>query len=376
MLCVYDKFTKKDNFNNCGIGILRPSLFKTYEELNGDYSVSIEYPITDQDSTWMYLTPYNIIKNSEGQLFFIHTCGTDMNMGKSVWKAQARHISYYLADKMIFDCKYDNYDCMYALYAMKDHTQISWGDAPGSSYVEYDFYFSSDIRDKLANIDYNAINPINALIGASNSIVNLYGGEIHRDNFRISVDHRKEGSKDNAFSIVHGINMKAVRENISTTDMLTTLRSEDNYGQGKISSFSDVSMAPHQIIKHVKFSYNGESRFDKDHDDYFWAHTEPKLSYEVTFKDLKNIPEYSEWMKFQRYRVGDTGRIFSKLLKIDTKQKVISRTLNDITGETESMTLGNFMPSLFMNSKYNNLLAKNDSAGKRLDVLESKVNMR
>ena len=41
-LFVYDKSTRQDDFNNCGLGILKPSKFPTYEELNGDYSVSIQ----------------------------------------------------------------------------------------------------------------------------------------------------------------------------------------------------------------------------------------------------------------------------------------------------------------------------------------------
>ena len=50
---------------------------------------------------WQYLTPYNIVKNSEGQLFMLHTFETSMSGGKAVMNAAGRHISYYLADKNV-----------------------------------------------------------------------------------------------------------------------------------------------------------------------------------------------------------------------------------------------------------------------------------
>lgn len=371
-LCVYDKFTRQDQFENNGIGILHPSSFKTKEQLNGDYSVSIEYPITREDTTWMYLTPYNIVRNSEGELFFIHTCGTDMNMGKSVWTAQARHISYYLADKLVDGCKYDNYDCFYALCALKDHTKIRVG-AASEDYVEYDFTYSSDITDVKRNIDYDKINPIQALLGASNSITNLYNGEIHRHNFHISVNHRKEGYRDAAFMVKHGLNMMSIRENTHINDMLTVLMCEDNLGNGKTSLFPGVMHSPHQIIKHLKFSYSKESMLDDDLERYWQSHKDPYIAYEVKFKDFRNVPEYSEWSKLQSFRVGDSGRVYSEALRIDTDQKIISRTLNDLTGEVEEITLGNYIPSLYINNRYNSMLAKADSPGKRLDALESRM---
>lgn len=376
MLCVYDKYTPQNGFNNNGVAILRPSLMKTYEELNGDYSVEIQYPITPDDMAWTYLTPFAIVRNSEGQLFVIHTCGTEMtSSGNKVWAAQARHISYYLADKLVRNCQYTNYDCYYALCAIKDHTEISWGSSPSGNYVEYDFTYSSDITDKHFNINYNNINPIAVLLGASDSIVNLYGGEIHRDNFSISVNKRKQGSRDNSFSIIHGINMQSVRENITVNDMLTTVHTEDNLGAGKSLAYTSARYSPHQIIKYVKFSYDDETSYcDRDTDAYFEDHKAPTMGYELRFKDLKNQSQYSDWAKLQRYNVGDSGTIYSEMLKINTTQKIISRTLNDITEEVEEIALGNFMPNLFANNKYNSMVAKRDSSGKRLDVLESRKN--
>lgn len=370
-LCVFDKFTRQNQFNSNGLAILRPSNFTTYEQLNGDYSVNIKYPMND--ATWLYLTPFNIVRNSENELFVLHTCGVDLNTsGKKVWAAQGRHISYYLADKLVEGCKYDGYDCFYALSALKDHTIISIG-AASQDHVEYDFTYSSDITDIRCNIDYDNINPIQALLGASNSIVSLYNGEIYRNNFHISVNHRKQGYKDAAFLIKHGLNMTAIRENISVADMLTVLKCEDNYGNGKTSLYPGIMYSPHQIIKHLKFSYSKESMLEDDLEKYWQSHKDPKISYEVNFKDLRNVPEYSEWMKLQSYAVGDSGRIYSEVLQIDTNQKIIARTLNDLTGEVESVTLGNYMPSLYVNNRYNNMLARNDSPGKRLDALESRM---
>ena len=373
-LCVYDKLTPQDKlFGNCGLGILRPSKMTTYEELNGEYSISIEYPITKDDTMWMYLTPYNIVKNSEGQLFFIISCTSSMSNGKAVMQAKGWHISYYLADKNLAYTDYRDATGQIALNEIKKYTEYNWdynGDGSHDSrLVDYDFNFSSDIED-IHHVEYEKMSPLYAILGAPNSVVNLFGGEIHRDNFHISVNKRKEGSRDNAFSIVHGFNMLEIQERVSVEDMITGVWGSDNYSNGFGESISNLKIAPHQVLKHVKFSYDGESNLAQDTGDYFNSHTDPTVSYQVRFKDLRHIPKYKEWAALQSYNIADSGQIKSALIGVDVQQKIISRTLNDITKESESITLGNFMPNLYRTGRYSSSIASHDASSRRLDALE------
>ena len=73
-LCVYSMMTPQSGlFGNSGLGILRPKSMKTRESENREYVCDIEYVISEKDAMWMYLTPFNIVSNSEGQLFVIKT---------------------------------------------------------------------------------------------------------------------------------------------------------------------------------------------------------------------------------------------------------------------------------------------------------------
>lgn len=372
MLCVYDKLTRQDGFNNCGLGILRPSKMQTFEEENGDYSLTLEYPMTSDDTMWRCLTPYNIIKNSEGQLFPIHTCGTEYRSGQAVWKAEASHISYYLADKIVENCKPDYWvDCHDALNEIWNHTKKWSGSDPFPEAAEYNFTFSSDRRNDFATwIDYNNVSTLSALLGTENSIASLYDCSIHRDNFHVSMNKRKGSDGDIAFSIIHGINMIDIRERICAKDNVTYTRGSDNFGNTQ-ALWGGLGTAPHEILKHFDFSYssqvdNNMQRLRDDVEKYNAAHLNKfDVSYEVKFKDLRNIEKYKEWAKLQSYHIGDIGIIKSERLGIEVRTRIVSRTVNDITGETESITLGNFTPSLWKNDRFGMF-----STNKRLKALE------
>lgn len=371
-LCVYDKHTKQNEFDGCGLGIIKPKVFKTSETENGDYSVQIEYPINDTDRMWTYLSPYAIVKNSEGQLFQIHTCGTEMSSSGAVWKAQANHISYYLADKLVEGCVYNGIDCRDALNKIWEHTIVHSGDSPSSSMTEYDFTFNSDrVYRDWRDINYTGINPLYAILGSENSILNLYGGSIYRDNFYISVFEKKQYSKDDAFEIVHGINMTSITERLSVKDVITGFIAGNNFGIG-FSTFNRTSdIAPHECIRRLKFSYSEDHGMDQLREDayrYRDAHLNLDASYTVRFRELKNDPKYSDWAKLQRYRVGDRGWIKSERLGIKVYVTIVSRVLNDITGEVEEITLGTLMPNLWRNDRFS--LSRDSADGRRLEAIE------
>lgn len=379
MLCVYDKYTKQDEFeNSCGLAILRPSVMKTKKSLNGEYSLHIEYNMYDPDNdAWKFLVPYNIVRNSEGQLFFIHTCAQSTSGQLSV---DAVHISYYLAHKLITDCSFHDLNCHDALQLLKEKTHITWMPAQDdhghniSGYNEYDFAFSSDILDVTSSADYANLTPIQALIGSSNSITALYNAEIHRDNFRISVNRRKEGSRSDAFTITHGFNAVDIVERISIEGICTATNAYDNqHTEGFTVGWNYAGYSPHEIIAHPKFSYNGESRIVEDGFDYFYSHCDPLTSYAVRFKDLKHVDQYKDWSALQSYGIGDIGTVYSERLQINTQQKIIEQTINDLTTETEDIVLGNHMPNLYLYSRYNSFIATHDSAGTRLDRLEEMI---
>ena len=94
----------------------------------------------------------------------------------------------------------------------------------------------------------------------------------------------------------------------------------------------------------------------------------------MKFEDLKDTDKHGEWAALQRFNAGDTGLIYSEKMGIDTTQKIISKTYNELTGKTENITLGNFLPSLIRSNRYSRMIATDDAANRRLDRLEAVAN--
>lgn len=112
MIYVYDKKTARGNFDNNGLAVLDECLIaEINQELNGDYSLEIEYPVVSKKA--QYLEELNIIK-ADGQLFRIYKVErTQDKMSKvRVW---ARHIFYDLAFYFIESSKILNANMKEAL---------------------------------------------------------------------------------------------------------------------------------------------------------------------------------------------------------------------------------------------------------------------
>jgi phage-related protein len=55
MITIYE--SKETNFRHNGLGVLRPSSCLIYEELNGEYSLTLKHPI-DNYEKWKAVTPF------------------------------------------------------------------------------------------------------------------------------------------------------------------------------------------------------------------------------------------------------------------------------------------------------------------------------
>jgi phage-related protein len=91
MICIYNKKTTKGNFNNNGLAVLNEcTKCEVTEELNGDYSLYIEYPVYSKKAG--YFDKYNIIKTDDGQLFRIYKYEKyDQSKIIMVWALHIQH---------------------------------------------------------------------------------------------------------------------------------------------------------------------------------------------------------------------------------------------------------------------------------------------
>lgn len=162
--------------------------------------------------------------------------------------------------------------------------------------------------------------------------------------------------------------MIEITESQCVQECYSSVLGTDNYGGGTRVHRNTYGYMPHEVLKQVKFSYSGDPNTSHDTQAFATEHEKMSVSYDVKFKDLKHDRRYSQWAKLQSYKIGDSGKIYSERLGIDVDAKIVERTLNDITGETEEIVLGNCLPTLWKNDRF--AIARNDSAGKRLDSIE------
>lgn len=326
MICVYDKKTTKGNFNNNGLGILNePISCYIIEELNGDYSLELEYSANSKKAK--YLEEWNIIK-ADGQLFRIYKVEKNSD-GKNIIKVWAKHIFYDLAYYFIEEMKAENCSVKTALEK----------SLVGELIVIYTV--DSDI------ITANSIsvvekNPVEAIF----SIINIWGtGELKRDNFEVKI--LNSIGKDAGVLIAQGKNISGLKFNSDTTSVVTKLYPVGKNGVKLTEKYISVpnwdseSYPPFPIIKKLEF---------KEAEDEVTLRTLAtesvnviglsKVSIDIDFIELSKTKEYENYKHLQTVNVGDFVIVRHKDFNIDVKVPVLKIKKDILTNVNSKVELG------------------------------------
>jgi phage minor structural protein len=362
-ITVYDMV--ETNFSHNGLRILQPISCTITEELNGTYELTLEHPV-DNDNAWLAIKEFNFIK-ALGQLFRIYKKTTKLKSnGVATRTANAQHVFYDLAHKLIKSCDISGLNGQGALDQI--HSSI-FDDNIDGVYLDYVFTHYSDITNTISlDTSYELTSPVACLIGEDNCVANRLNGELYRDNFYYSICNRREGSIDNAFNIVHGINMLEVEEVVDYSNLCTYLHTFDNYGNVNDVAYVSSPKYPHNYSLGKMFNYN-ECNFAElasDMSEYFEEHWEPTITYTVNVAKLKNSEMYKDFTNIANFNVGDTGTIYSEELGISTQQKIIKKVTDALTGEVTSLTLGNFKGSVARRDRFENTIARSDNLVRRM----------
>ncbi len=352
-ICVYDMLTPQDKFDTNGLRILSPTSCPVTQEENGGYDIVLEHPI-DGEGAWKFLVELNILKVL-GQLYTIYRVVSKFDGNKGSITAYASHISYQLADRWIYGSKIESSDGQHAIEQILAASESHGGEGRH----EYTFTGSSDIEQPFA-AELSEITPIAALIGTdSKSFINQMGGELYRDNFRFSINKTMEGAKEDAFYISVGYNLTGIERDVDYSDFCTYFRAYDNFGNRWAVSYTPTAKFAHNVVRSKTFKYDepNKEQLAKDGAAYFETVKEPKITYKINIRDLRNNPDYKQFENIGRYKVGDWGWIYDERLGIRTKQKVIKTVTDGLTGEVIELTFGNFERSLTRPVNLSNVIA-------------------
>lgn len=364
-ICVYDHRTEKVDFLSNGLAILNPSEAIVHEILNGEYSLTLTHPM-DELGKWKFIREENIIK-CLGQLYRIKRVEWNHTSDfTGTLTAYAEHIFYDLNDTWIYGLG-DNSDAptfAYCISAMNSIMSRYVTLDEGTMY-RYDFDWSSEWEWGGNNgwtlfIDGAGQTPIEKMIGEG-GMTAMKGGELYRNNFHFSINERMENAEDNAFELRFGSNLCGLKRTVDCSTVAFHIRMTDetlkfimaiSYAGNSFPRFQ----FPHNVPR--SFTCTFESDFYERYyagdvtDNEVWARiyneivtkfkatSLPVLCYEVEVKDLKNV--FPELTDHYRFRVGNTGVIYDKLIFNDDKVtlKITETETDGITGEVKRIVIG------------------------------------
>jgi phage-related protein len=337
--------------------------------LNGLYELEIQSVLDDDIRN--YIERKSIILSPSGQFYIVYNMSYSSSSGTVTIKAW--HIFYYLSYRMCEEHEKYNYPASYAI------ASVMYEQEQDPRLVQHIFRTSTDLDsdDNKYDINYYGMNKAYALIGSPQSVTALYGGEIYRDNFYFSIKKRMEGSKENAFLIRDGWNCKGINMVVDDSETVTATWGDDNYGNiFGISRVPDGTF-PYGVTRYQKYSYNKESYLQEDAAKYYDSHSVPSVSISVDLVSVRRTSKDSAWMQLEEYNVGDSGTVYCELFNTrpdEIDQRIIEQKYDELAQRTLSVKLCDYQRSTFNTDRYSKLLGKDDSSGRRLDVLESGMN--
>lgn len=362
MISIYD--SKTVNFDNNGLGSLRDMIScVATEELNGTYDLEAEYPLTSQYIE--LIKNENIIKCDSGyeteQLFRIKRCIPNL---KTV-KIYGNHITYDLKDNNLEDVYPQKLNCNNALNWILNRTQF-----------EHPFKSFSDIS-KTATARYVNVNPLSAILGdRDNSFINLYGGELVRDNFTIKLLQNR--GVDNGYKISKRKNLVGLSFDEDNTNVVTRIRPKGYNGISLPETYVDsplINNYPHPKISEIEFtdvklkSEESEDGFDTLEEVYEELRKRanakfnedgidrPAINVKVNFVELSKTQEYKNYKNLETIKLGDyVDLIFNNY---DIKLKVIKTKYNVLLKRYIEIELGQAKTN-FLKSTGNSISQLND----------------
>lgn len=334
-----------------GLAIIHPISGTINTEENGTYDA--EFTVAaDPFGKYRYIREGAIVKiplryhgERRTQLFRIYSVDSTMDQsGSNRIKAKARHIFYDLTNSLLIDRRPTN---------LTGAEALRWilGGAYHNSAAG--FSGSSDIV-KPRTAYYQHLNITNALLGAENAFVNVWGGELYRDNYYFSINERMEGSRDTGV-IRYAHNLKSISFVVDNSKCITWLVAEDNFGNRVEIGNEDVPSQEHPLHRYAyqEFRYDAEDpeRLRADAQAYFNSHSEPDVSVKAAIADLDGTEQYKDFAALSNFEVGDRVIIYHSDLGISYKNlKIIGKKYDFVNEETTSIEIGSFRDAIFRES--------------------------
>ena len=320
---------------------------KVTEELNGDYTVELEYPLEDSKGISNSLVVGAIpsvpaIDSRNNQLFRIIAKDTDSF--STTIQGQA---------KFLADLKENRVKAM----TLTGLTRKQAIQTVLNAALEPHIYTVGNLdtntnNDVIVNIQEGSV--LSAIIGEENSILSEYGGEFVVNNNTIDIIDSR--GSDNGITIEYGKNLSSIKEGIDLTDLATVLIPKN--GEYRLPEYYIES----PLVNNYEKRYFKEVEFNLD----IWDGTDEQgeeqiteaeaymlmraacnkmfsndyvdqitFNYSVNMIELSKTEEYKDYAILETVNLGDTVTIKHKKLNLDLQGRVNKISYRvDSNGET------------------------------------------
>ena len=341
------KVNSTDFLENNGLGILKDcTSAEVIEEINGEFSITIEYPTTGH--LYKEIIEERILVSDVGygnqQAFRIK----NINETLTSKKIYATHIFYDLADNFLED--------VYP-QGLNGNAAINW--ILNKTQYKHVFVGFSDI-DTSNSARYVRKNVVQALIGnEDNSFANRWGGEIIRDNYKVSMVRKRQSTskhktiryRKNLLGITFNIDFTTVGTRFMPMGYDALLLPEKYIDSPLIDKYS------HPIIKKLEYpdvkvkTAEDEEGFETEAEaqeelrrltqqDIETGIDKPTLSTVIDFIKLSDTKEYEKYKNIEDLYIGDSINVYVEKINIDIEQRIIKTTYNPLTNRFTKYELG------------------------------------
>ena len=345
-MILYEKGTT--DFTKNGLGFLNNVInAKITEELNGEYSLTFDYPLNELLSN--ELTEERIVKcrvsDGTNQCFIIK------NVVKTYEKMTitCNHLFYLL----LTDIAEDIYP-----QELSPKPFLDWILAR-SNYI-LPFTTTSDVSVQKTG-RYVRKNLVEVILGEqNNSMINLFGIEIKRNNWNIALNSRI--GEDRGEKLLYGKNITGINLTIDTNEMYTRIMpvgydglllpekyvDADNindypYPKIGIFEFSDIRYDPNDETAYQTLEDAYDALRNAVEEMYANGVNEPKVNIKIDWLELSKTEEYKQYSNLERVELGDT--IHAEIFGLNYTTRVIKTVYNPLNDRIEQFEIGTFQAS-------------------------------
>lgn len=339
------------DFTNNGLGFLTDVLSaNVVEELNGDYYLTFNYVLNGALSE--YLVQDNIVQckveGGSNQLFRIKRVTKDFTK----IEVYAQHIFYDLLNNFLLDTAPTNLTCQ------------SFGEwILSKTNFATPFTYYSDISDS-GSARYVRRNPIEAIMGdIENSMLNIFGGDIERDNFTIKQLAQRGSS--NGETLIIGKNINEIKITIDNTSVITRIlplgfdalmlpevyvdsQNIDNYLTPRIAKveFQNIKYDPESEEEGVYTNIDDAYTALRTAANQLFASgiDEPVVNVKIDWVELSKTKEYENYQSLERLHLGDY--VTAQILGENYSTRIVKTTYNVLTDSVDKFEIGTIQRSI------------------------------